>query len=218
MKTRFSPFLIACFWLISFGIQAQFKQKFNVTVKGQIDNQKGLKNYDNVLVGIFWHADDANPEQTGKDKKWNMSDEVSKVKKNGKYNFKITEPPLAGSCIVTPRFALSIGFVVAFVDKNNNKKHDDGEEIIGVAHKHTLSFVKGSYQKGLDALEKRIDKKILTLRKLKNGIYINKVLPKAEHKIPGAYFDDLHPEKKQKVKIKLIIPKNKKDMKVPNWT
>lgn len=216
MKTRYLCSLIASLWLFNVQGQGLSPQKFNVTIKGKLDNRKGLKNYKNVVVGVLWHSDDFNPKSTRNN--WNVSTATSRVKKNGKFSLKITQKPPQSSCIVTRRFALAIGFIIAFVDQNNNQKFDKEEEIIGLSEQHALSFVKGNYQKGLDAMEKENNKRIRTLRQLKRGIFINQVIPKDQHRLPNTPFDDLRPVKNQKVKIKVVIPKSLKDLDAPNWT
>lgn len=216
MKIHYLCMLVSCFWLLGAQGQELLSQKFDVIVRGKLDNQKGLKNYKNIVVGVLWHSDDFNPKSTHNN--WNISTATSQVRKNGEFSFKITQKPPQSSCIVTPRFALAIGFIIAFVDQNNNQKFDKEEEIIGLSAQHTLSFVKGNYQKGLDAIEKEKNKRIRTLRQLKSGIFINQVVPKNQHGLPNTPFDDLRPVKNQKVKIKVVIPKNLKDLDVPNWT
>jgi len=216
MKHLFSTLLLPVFLLV--GIQngqAQLGRKFNVTVKGSIDDQKGLKNYDQIRVGILWHSDDFNPN---KPDKWNISPATSTLDKKGRFKLTLTQAPPLSSCIVTRRFALAIGFIVAFDDANQNQKLDQGEQILGLSEKHAMSFVRGSYIKGLNALEKDINKRIVTLRKLKNGIWINTVVPKEVHKLPNTSFDDLAPVKKKKVKVKIVIPKKLSDLDAPNWT
>lgn len=216
MKHLLLPFsLLICLFLGAQIAQAQFEEKFDVTVKGSIDNQKGLKSYDNIRIGVLWHSDDINPKSSNK---WNVATATGKINSKGKFKFTLTKAPPQASCIVTPRFALAIGFIIAFEDKNKNQKFDNGEQIIGLSEKHAMSFVRGSYQKGLNALEKRIKKRIITLRKLKNGIMLNKVVPPELHKLPNARFDDLEPVKKRKVKIKVVIPKKMDDLDAPNWT
>ncbi|EAY24117.1 hypothetical protein [Microscilla marina] len=222
-KTRFLLFFALCFGGVYLQGNAQIlKQKFRVHLKGSIVDEKELKNYAHLLVGVLWHHDDLNLKEKGEQRTWNMSANVGKVKKNGKYSFTITEPPLTRSCLVTRRFRMSIGFLVAFADHNKNGKFDEGDKVIGATEHYALSYVNGSYQKGLDALEKKLKKKITTLRQLKNGIYINKAITPEEQKLKDPTietpFDDLYPLKKQKTKLKVRIPKKLGDLKVPNWT
>ncbi|OJJ22964.1 hypothetical protein BKI52_01015 [marine bacterium AO1-C] len=216
MKHLFSTSLFLIALLVGIqNSQAQLGEKFNVTVRGSLDDQKGLKDYNNVRVAILWHSDDINLENS---KKWNISPATSTVDKKGKFKFTLTQAPPLSSCIVTRRFALAIGFIVAFDDANQNQKLDKEEKILGLSEKHAMSFVRGNYIKGLNAFEKDIKKRIVTLRKLKNGIWVNKVVPKEIHKLPNTGFDDLTPIKKKKIKVKVVIPKKLNDLNAPNWT
>ena len=194
---------------------AQLNERFNVTVRGKLDDQKGLENYDRLRVGVIWHADDLNLKNT---EKWNMSPATSTVTKRGRFKLVLTQAPPLSSCLVTPRFALAIGFIIAFDDANQNQKLDQGEKILGLSEQHVVSFVRGNHIKGLNAIEREANKRIVTLRKLKNGIHIDKVVPKEVHKMPETIFDDLVPVKKNKVKIKIVIPKKLRDLDAPNWT
>ncbi|WP_299464839.1 hypothetical protein [uncultured Microscilla sp.] len=223
MKTRFLLLLALCFGSVYHHSNAQLlKQKFRVHLKGKIVDETGLKGYEHLLVGVLWHHDDLNLKEKGEQRTWNMSANVGKVKKNGKYSFTITEPPLTRSCLVTQRFRMSIGFLVAFADHNKNGQFDEGDKVIGATEHYALSYINGSFQKGLDALEKKNNKKIVTLRQLKNGMYINKAVTPEEQKLKDPTtdtpFDDLYPLKKQKIKLKVRIPKKLRDLKVPNWT
>jgi len=217
MKHLFSTLslLIIALLVGSQNSQAQLGRKFNVIVQGKIDDQKGLKNYENVRVGILWHSDDLNLDRS---EKWNISPATSTVNKKRRFKLTLTQAPPLSSCIVTRRFALAIGFIVAFDDANQNQKLDKGEKILGLSEKHAMSFVRGQYIRGLNALEKDIKKRIVTLRKLKNGIWVNTVVPKEIHKLPNTGFDDFAPVKKNKVKVKIVIPKSLKDLNPPNWT
>ena len=145
MKHLLLPFsVLICLLLNIQTTQAQLEEKFDVTVKGSIDNQKGLKNYDNIRVGILWHVDEVEPEVPNN---WNVSPATGKVNSSGKFNFTLKKAPLQSSCLVTPHFALAIGFIIAFEDKNKNQKFDHGEQIIGLSEKHAMSFVRGNHQK-----------------------------------------------------------------------
>jgi hypothetical protein len=218
MKTRILLLVALCVGLVAQQSKAQSsKQKFNLRLKGKIVDETALKNYDHILVGVLWHQDDLNPTDHSKERQWNMSANLSKVKKNGKYSLKITQAPRKQSCIATDQFQLSIGFVMAFADNNKNGKFDRGDKILGLTEGYALTYVNGNYIEGLNALEKKIGKKIKTLRKLKNGVYINKAIAPKVHGL-DVPFDDLYPAKNQKMKLDIRIPKNLRDLDVPNWT
>ena len=181
-----------------------FNYGFGLTISGKTTENINTS-IDSVYVGIIWHYGDTKPHLFNKS--------VGKIKE-GYFKLKIDHIPPTESILTKKNIKLSVGYIVLFKDKNGDKLFDTNDEIVGVCENNCVTYLKGNINTFLDSIEKSKEKKITTLRHLKNGLCLVKVV-KPNRQIERNFFDDLVP-----IKLKEIIIKvgERKNLEFPNWT
>lgn len=180
----------------------------SVTIKGIINEGLDSKK-DSVYVGIVWHKEDNWTFQA------TYGREVGRIK-NGKFKFKVTNPPADSSCILLANSKLSVAFIFAFKDTDGNGVFSASDPIIGLSDSHCLTFVAGNLNLDIEKAEKTKGEEVLTLSRLLEGIQLCKVVTKQEQNRRYG-FDDLVPITKATVKIR-IFAHGAGTFKTPNWT
>lgn len=198
-------------------------------IQGRLDtNLSSIE--DTVFVCIFWRGNDGRGQGSNR-----TYSNVSSVSNDGSFKIEIKESPDSSSIkvISNGELKLSVGFLLAFKDKNSNGTFDMGETI-GMCLDYGISYVEGNYK---DVITKMISKTDDSLRveKIKmrleemesfnefilhQGINLNKVSAKAliqESYGKKVKFDKLiHTAESPD-----LIIKSKKEgtkFKLPNWT
>ncbi|MCI4668830.1 MAG: hypothetical protein MRZ79_11905 [Bacteroidia bacterium] len=206
------PPKFACWvWVLAFLAFPFSVHSKGIILKGSIDTPFN-SNTDSIYIGVVWHSED----------NWAYKATYSNaigIVKNGKFRLKIEKPPEDSSCIILKNSKLSIGFIFAFKDKDDDGEFTDFDEIIGISEGQSLAFVEGDFLKDIREINKKKKDKIDTLLRLKKGIQLCKVIKTAEDK-SGKYssgFDDFIPAKKINIQIK-TPSKIKRRLRTPNWT
>lgn len=183
----------------------------NVSFSGNILLEDKSINSKNFLVTVIWGIDRSDKE--GGDT-WKQSSSVSKVVSNkGKlsYNLSLKNIPSEKELMTLGDAKLGIGHIVVFNDIDKNGLLDFDKELVGGASNNCITYLKGNF----NSFEKIEGKTIHTLKKLNQGYSITKSVSPKEHGLP-VVFDDLVPIKSNVINI--IVPKDKNDIKFPNWT
>ncbi|MFN4152164.1 MAG: hypothetical protein ACK4IX_14580 [Candidatus Sericytochromatia bacterium] len=183
----------------------------NVSFSGDILLEDKSINSKNFLVTVIWGIDRSDKE--GGDT-WKQSSSVSKVTSNkGKlsYSLSLKNIPSEKEMMTLGDAKLGIGHIIVFNDIDKNGLLDFEKELVGGASNNCITYLKGD----LNSFEKIEGKTIHTLKKLNQGYSITKSVSPKEHGLP-VVFDDLVPIKSNVINI--IVPKDKNDIKFPNWT
>ena len=107
---------------------------------------------------------------------------------------------------------LGVGVIIAFSDTNENGILDDGEKTLGASAKNAITYLRGDLKAFAADMGK---KKLYTLLSIPQGYSLTEAIPPEKHGFPVP-FDDLVPIDKKPINI--ILPRDKKQIRVPNWT
>lgn len=187
------------------------KESKKVSFSGNIILEDKSNDTKNLLVTVIWGIDRSDKE--GGDT-WTQSSVVSKVISNkGKlsYSLSLKNIPSEKDLMTFGDAKLGIGHIVVFNDIDKNGLLDFDKELVGGASNNCITYLKGD----LNSFEKIRGEKIYTFQKLNQGYSITKSVSPKEHGLP-VVFDDLVPIKSNVINI--IVPKDKNDIKFPNWT
>ena len=178
---------------------------FAITITGSTSKTVNSST-DSIYVGIVWHYADTKPH---------VADASIGTVADGRFSFEINNTPPPSTIMKGDSFQLSIAYIILFKDKNGNQKLDEtGDELKGICEHFCISYLKGDINAFLDKIEKQGGKKVTTLRKLKEGIRLVKVVKPGEQQQKN-FFDDLHPVEATDIIIKCG---ERDELTFPNWT